>query len=228
LLALLPADAFAFLAPEFRLCALAHGEVVYASGETIREAVFPHDCILSVSMTMADGRTAEVATIGREGCIGFLSSHGDRQVIDRCAVQVAGEATRLSLDALREVVDRYPDVRALQMRHVKAVLAHTLRSIACTSLHTVDLRCARWLLTAHDRVDGDTLAITQDYMAQMLGVRRSTIGQICARLQAEGMIRYSRGTIAILDRDRLEGAACECYGAIRRSYERLLPISYES
>ena len=227
LLAALPDYAFAFLEPRLSLATLSHGEVVLEPGETIRDAIFPHDCVLSVITTMSDGRGAETATTGNEGCIGFASSLGDRRVIDRCVVQIGGTASRLPLHWLDQAVERYPAVRDLQMRFLKALLAHTFRSVACTSLHTADHRCVRWLLTAHDRVRGDTFPLKQDDLARILGVRRSTVGQTCAQLQEDGIIRYSRGTMTILDRPRLEERACECYGAIRRSYERLLPKSYE-
>ena len=227
LLAALPNDALEFLAPKLSVSPLTKGQIVFEAGQTIEEAVFPHDCILSVVTTMKDGRSAETATTGNEGCVGFVSSLGDKRVIDRCIVQVGGTATRLPLALLDRAVERYPAVRDLQMRYIKALLAHTFRSVACTSLHTIDLRCSRWLLMAHDRVHGDTFPVKQDYLAQMLGVRRSTVGQTCAQLQDAGIIRYSRGTMTILDRRRLEDTACECYGAIRQTYERLLSKSHE-
>ena len=144
-------------------------------------------------------------------------------MIDRCIVQMDGSATSVPLKAFNRAVDSNPRCGAPTVRYFKAVFAHTLRSVACSSLHTIDLRCARWLLLAHDRVQRDTFSIKQDDLAKMLAVRRSSVGQVCGELQRVGIIRYSRGSITILDRARLEGAACQCYGAIQRIYQRVLP-----
>ena len=223
LLAALPGKALDFLVPHLEASILKQDELIFEAGQIAVRAVFPGDCVLSVVTIMADGRSAETASIGREGCVGFVSGLGDRHVIDRCIVQMDGSATSVPLVWLNRAVERFPAVRDLQMRYFKAVFAHTLRSVACSSLHTIDLRCARWLLMAHDRVQRDTFSIKQDDLAKMLGVRRSSVGQVCGELQRVGIIRYSRGSITILDRARLEAAACECYGAVQRIYQRVLP-----
>jgi CRP-like cAMP-binding protein len=227
LLAALPADAAEFIGPKLATSHFTAGQVVCEKNDPITEAVFPHDCVLSVMAVMDDGRSALTTTIGIEGCLGFASGIADRRAINRCVVQIGGSASLLPLDWLGEAVDRYPAVYDLQLRYVKAVLAKMVQSVACTSLHTVDLRCCRRLLMLHDRVVGDSFQLKQEYMAQMLGVRRATIGEICARLQGAGIIRYSRGTMTILDRSRLENASCECYGESRRIFEQLLPKTYE-
>jgi CRP-like cAMP-binding protein len=227
LLAALPADAYAFVERELDVARFAVGELVLEKNAAITHAIFPHDCTLSVLAVMADGRTAEAGSVGLEGGFGIASGFGDRRTINRCVVQVPGSASLLPIDRLDDAMDRYPGFRDVLMRYVKAVLQKTQRSVACSSVHTADRRCCRRLLMMHDRVPGDTFAVTQDELAQILGVRRATIGQICARLQEDGIIRYSRGTMTIRDRSRLEAASCECYGEVRRIFERLLPKTYE-
>lgn len=224
LLAALPHEASAFLGQRLSISKFEHGQILF---DAVAGAVFPHDCILALITTMDDGRTVETATIGNEGCFGFASVGGDRHVIERCSVQAEGSASVVPLDWLDQATERFPELRDLQMRYLKAVLAQTLQSVGCTSLHTADLRSARWLLNAYDRIQRDSFPLKQEYLARMLGVRRSTIGLICAKLQDAGIIRYSRGSMTILDRARLEDAACECYGAIRRNFERLLPKTYD-
>ena len=223
LLAALPSEVLDFLRPKLTVMPLDQGEMLLGPDEATTEAVFPHDCILSVMTVMEDGRSAETTTIGAEGCFGFASGPGDRRAINRCVVQIPGSASRLPLEWLDEAARRYPAVHDLQLRYLKALLTQTQRSVACSSLHTVDLRCCRKLLRIHDWVERDTFPLKQDYLAQTLGVRRATVSQVCAALQDAGIIRYSRGSVTVLDRSRLEAAACECYGAIRQTYERLLP-----
>jgi CRP-like cAMP-binding protein len=227
LLAALPDEAFASLADGFAAADFVQGQVVCEPGDAITKIIFPHDCILSIGTVMNDGRVAEVETIGSEGCFGFLSGLGDRHAINRCVVQIPGTASLLPVERLDGLLTGYPSARDIMMRYVKALVAHIERSVACSSLHPLDLRCCRKLLRLHDWAHRDTFALKQDYLAQTLGVRRATVGQVCARLQDEGVIRYSRGSITILDRARLEAASCECYGVIRRTYDRLLPKTFK-
>ena len=227
LLAALPPEAFAFLVERLTLAEVATGEMIYEEDQTITHAVFPHDCTLSVVAVMADGRSAEAGSIGNEGCFGIASGFADRRATNRCVVQVAGAASLLPIERLNEAMAQQVVIRDLLMRYVKAVLYKTQRYVACSSVHTADMRCCRRLLMMHDRVPDDTFALTQDELARILGVRRATVGQICAGLQEAGIIRYSRGTMTVLDRTRLESASCECYGEVRRIFERLLPKTYE-
>jgi CRP-like cAMP-binding protein len=226
LLAALPDEAFAFLKGDLSVSSFDQGRVIYNSNDAVTHVVFPHDCILSIGVVMSDGRSAEVETVGSEGCFGFLSGLGDRHTVNRCVVQIPGTASLVPVEQLDAALAEHPPVRDLLMRYVKAVMAHIQRSVACSSLHAVDLRCCRKLLRLHDWAQRDTFPLKQDYLAQTLGVRRATVGQVCARLQDEGILRYSRGSMTILDRGRLEGETCECYGAIRRTYDRLLPKTF--
>jgi CRP-like cAMP-binding protein len=227
LLAALPADAFAFLAERLTVTDVATGEMLYEKDQTVTHAVFPHDCTLSVVAVMTDGRSAEAGNIGNEGCFGIASGFADRRATNRCVVLVPGAASLLPIERLDEAMAHQGAIRELLMRYVKAVLYKTQRYVACSSVHTADMRCCRRLLMMHDRVPDDTFALTQDELARILGVRRATVGQICAGLQEAGIIRYSRGTMTILDRARLEASSCECYGEVRRIFQRLLPKTYE-
>jgi CRP-like cAMP-binding protein len=227
LLAALPADAFDFLAERLTVTDVATGEMLYEKDQTVTHAVFPHDCTLSVVAVMTDGRSAEAGNIGNEGCFGIASGFADRRATNRCVVQVPGAASLLPIERLDEAMAHQGAIRELLMRYVKAVLYKTQRYVACSSVHTADMRCCRRLLMMHDRVPDDTFALTQDELARILGVRRATVGQICASLQEAGVIRYSRGTMTILDRARLEASSCECYGEVRRIFQRLLPKTYE-
>jgi CRP-like cAMP-binding protein len=226
LLAALPDDVYGFLAEAMSLADFTLDQMIYDSGETVTHVVFPHDCILSVVTIMEDGRSTECETIGSEGCFGFLSGFGDRRTVNRCVAQIPGTASLLPIERLDEALARYPALHDILMRYLRAVMAQIQRSVACSSLHTADLRCARKLLRLHDWAHRDTFPVKQDYLARALGVRRATVGEICARLQDEGIIRYSRGVMTILDRPRLEAATCECYSAISRTYERLLPKTF--
>jgi CRP-like cAMP-binding protein len=228
LLAALPARAFDFLAEKLIPTTLAFGEVLYEQHQPLSETIFPYEGVVAIVTVMSDGRSAETATIGPEGYVGFTALLGERTAIQRYVVQVPGTGARLPLETLDELVERHPEVLALLLRYSKSLLAQTLQMVACNSLHNAGQRCCRWLLMTHDRVKADTFAVKQEDLARLLGVRRATVGETCAELQEDGIIRYSRGTMTILDRSRLGRAACECYGAVRHSYQRLLPITYKA
>ncbi len=189
----MPADAFLFIADSLIVSDFAHGDMIYGKEQPITHAVFPHDCTLSVMAVMRDGRSAEAGNIGNEGCYGIASGLGDRRATNGCVVQVPGSASLLPMDEFDEAMTRHEGFRDILMRYMKAVLHKTQRFVACSSVHTADMRCCRRLLMMHDRVPGDTFPLTQDELARLLGVRRATIGQICAGLQEAEIIRYSRG-----------------------------------
>jgi CRP-like cAMP-binding protein len=167
---------------------------------------------------------AEMATIGCEGCIGFEALLGGQTAASQALVQIAGTASRVSVAALRAAMDRFPAIRDLLLRYVRFFLIQALQSVACNTLHDVDSRCAQWLLRAQDRGgEGDTLNLTQKSLAEMLGVQRPSVTIVARSLQKAGLIRYSRGVIAITNRNGLEDAACECYGIVRRAFDEILP-----
>jgi CRP-like cAMP-binding protein len=223
LLAALPADAFGFVEPELVPTTLERSQVVYEQLDCLTHVIFPHEGVVSLFTVMEDGRSAETATIGPEGYVGFTALLGERTAIQRYVVQVPGSASRLHLRVLDEAIARFPDARELLLRYSKALLAQTLQLSACNSLHRADQRCCRWLLMTHERVEGDTLTMKHEEIARLLGLRRSTVGATCNALQKAGVVRYTRGSITILDRQRLEASACECHRTIRRSYERFVP-----
>ncbi len=175
---------------------------------------------------MADGRAAETGTIGPEGFVGFAALRGDETGINRTIVQVPGTASALPLEVLQQAAQRSPALHGLLLRYVKVLLDQSLQAVACNSLHDVQRRCARWLLMCPDRANRDTFSLTQELLVEMLGVRRQGVSEVSSVPQAQGLIRYSRGSITILDREGLGAVSCECYGVIRQITERLLPKTY--
>jgi CRP-like cAMP-binding protein len=206
---------------------LEKGRLLYDPDDSIDTIYFPHDCVISLMTLMDSGAAIESATIGREGAFGLTAVSQPRQSLVRAIVQVPGRASRINAGAWAEACGRSPHLRSLVDRHSDALFGHAVQSVACNALHSVESRFCRWLLSCHDRIDTDTVSLTQEFLADMLGVQRTTVTAVAGALQAKGLIRYRRGVVDILDRARLEAATCECYGAVRRIYERLLPISFD-
>jgi CRP-like cAMP-binding protein len=148
------------------------------------------------------------------------------KALSRAIIQVAGRCSRIPAGTLAELWADLPSLRELAHRHSDALFGHAIQSVACNALHSVEARFCRWLLSCRDRIDSDRVALTQEFLADMLGVQRTTVTVVARTLQAAGLIRYRRGVVDILDRDSLEAIACECYGAVRRNYERLLPGAF--
>lgn len=205
---------------------LEKGRLLYDPGDSIDTVYFPHDCVISLMTLMENGAAIESATIGREGAFGLNVVGQPRQSLVRAIIQVPGRASRIPAGAWAEACSRSPSLRSLVDRHGDALFGHAVQSVACNALHSVEARFCRWLLSCHDRIDSDTVSLTQEFLADMLGVQRTTVTAVAGALQAKGLIRYRRGVVDILDRAGLEAATCECYGAVRRIYERLLPISF--
>lgn len=225
LLAALPRAALARVLRHASVVPLERGRVLQESGEPVREALFPHHGIISLLEGTAEGRVAEAATIGVEGYLGFWAVLGDDSLaLCRAVVQVPGEATRISLDALRAAIDEQPAVRNLLLRSTKIVLHQAFRTAVCNSLHPVEARCARWLLAMHDRQggNGSVVEITQDYLALMAGVTRQTLSAAARHMQQEGLFRVEHGRVIILDRAGLEASACECYERMRGTIESVM------
>jgi CRP-like cAMP-binding protein len=170
---------------------------------------------------MESGEAIESATIGREGAVGLNASAGPRESLSRAVVQAPGHAFRVPVAAAQELWKRSQTFRELVDRNSEAVYAHTIQSVACNALHSVEARFCRWLLACRDRIDGDTVHLTQEFLADMLGVQRTTVTAVAQSLQNKGLIRYRRGVVDILDRAGLEAATCECYGSVQRTYQRL-------
>jgi CRP-like cAMP-binding protein len=206
--------------------ALEKGALLYEPGDKIDTIYFPHDAVISLMTLMEGGEAIESATIGREGALGLPAAAHPRLALSRAIVQVAGQASRISDVDLAALWGESPALRALADRHSDALFGHATQSVACNALHSVEARFCRWLLSCHDRIDSNRVSLTQEFLADMLGVQRTTVTVVARTLQASGLIRYSRGVVDILDRDGLEAIACECYGAVRRTYARLLPATY--
>jgi CRP-like cAMP-binding protein len=226
LLAALEPDDFAALEPHLHEISLQQDQVLYEAGDPVRHATFPHDTVVSLVAVLKDGRSAEMAVYGREGALGLVSSMMARESFGRYIVQACGTASRIELEHLNEVISARPKVRQLVLNFAEAMMARVLQNVACNAVHSVEERCCRWILSLHDRLDQDTVPLTHEFLADMLGVQRSTVSSITRALQAAGLIRQGRGLITVIDRTGLEGASCECYGTVRRSFERLLPHTY--
>ncbi len=199
------------------------GRILYDPGDPITHVYFPTDCIISLLTLMESGEAIESATIGREGALGLMASVAPRESLSRAMIQSPGRALRLGAPQLNEALKKSPALQHMVDRHTEALYAHVIQSVACNALHSVEARLCRWLLACRDRVDSDTIQLTQEFLADMLGVQRTTVTAVARSLQAKGLIRYRRGVVDVLDRPGLEAASCECYGVVRRTYNRLLP-----
>jgi CRP-like cAMP-binding protein len=218
LLAALPVEERLRLGSELRLVELGMGEQIYDTGDTITQIYFPVNCVISMVAAVEDDVAVEIAMIGLEGMAGLPAFLGTAVNPHRSFCQVPGQALRLETVTLRRFL---AGDGALLHRYTQAVMAFLAQNIACNRLHSAEERPARWLAQTHDRVGSDSFQITQDFLAQMLGVRRATVSESARTLQQAGLIRYSRGRITILDRDGLQAAACQCYLTIRHEFDKL-------
>jgi CRP-like cAMP-binding protein len=223
LLAALPAEAFATLAPHFERLTLEHGVVLHRRGEPIEFLYFPLDALISVTLTMRDGRTAETGVAGCREVVGINA------VMDRDAtthteyvIQVAGDVVRVPAQPMRALFEHSGEVRAVLLRYTQAMLAQVSQNTACNGLHQLEQRYARWMLETRDRVGTDELKVTHEYIAQMLSVRRAGVTEVSCRFEDRGIVRQRRGRTRILDLDRLAASACECYATLTAECDRLL------
>jgi len=191
------------------------GEVIYEVGAPFTHAVFPHEGSLSLMAFMEDGRSVEKASIGLEGFLGFVLIMGGGSAISTSVARVPGHASWLSIEDLDEALAEFVCVRETMLRYAKALISQTMESVACNSLHSAEQRIARWLLHVHDRVQGDRFLLTQQAMAESLGLRRATVSDICSQFQRAGLLDYSRGVLTVVERAALESKACECYRRVR-------------
>ena len=224
LLARLPSDVLDRVLPLFDHVPMPEGMPVYEPHQPISHAYFVSGGIISMVSEMREG-TVEVGTVGREGMSGLPIVLDATTMPTRAFVQVAGDALRISTEDLRESMRAIPELRRLLLRYALALFDHAAQHAACNRLHTLEERCARWLLMTHDRVDGDVLRLKQQFLAEMLGVHRPAVTIAAGALQRAGMIRYSRGKVTVLDRAALESASCECYAIMARRAETLLEES---
>jgi len=226
LLSVLPSEDRGFLTPHLSTVDLEKGRLLYDPGDLIDHVYFPTDCVISLMTLMENGAAIESATIGREGALGLMAAVAPRQSLSRAIVQAPGSALRIASGPLHDIWRRSAALKDLVDRHNEALFGHAIQSVACNALHAVEARFCRWLLSCRDRLDTNTVSLTQEFLADMLGVQRTTVTAVAGSLQTKGLIRYRRGVVDILDRAGLEAMTCECYGAVRRGYERLLPASF--
>jgi CRP-like cAMP-binding protein len=226
LLAALDEADFAQLEPHLELVELPTAKLLYEHGQVLDRVLFPHDSVLSVVAVLQDGGIAEMTTIGREGVLGFVTAVGNQRAFGRVSVQVPGTASGIASERLKQAADASPKLRQLLLCFIQALLQQTFQVVACNALHSVEARCARWILMTHDRVGRAGLPLTHESLAEMLGVQRPTVSVVTRQLQMAGLIAQRRGIISVMDRPGLEGVACECYGTIRASFRRLLPKTY--
>jgi CRP-like cAMP-binding protein len=196
--------------------------VLYEGGEPIRHVYFPDDGLISLLIVMNDGTVREIGVIGNEGMLGAAVALGVKTTPTRALVQLPGSAMRMKAGALREEFKRGGALPNVLRRYAHALFAQVSQSAACVSSHAVDKRLARWLLITHDHARGDEFEMKHEFLATMLGVTRSVVTRAAGPLREERMIRYTRGRVTVLDRDRLEAAACECYGVLKADGPRPL------
>jgi CRP-like cAMP-binding protein len=201
---------------------LTPGQALHEAGEPIPWLYFPLTAIVSLVSHLPDGHLIEVATIGREGVVGLPVALGADSIPFRAAVEVKGRARRMAARVVREETSRGGALKGVLDRYAHAFMTQTAQWAACNRLHSIDQRCARWLLLTHDQVRADRFTLTHEKLALKLGARRPSVTTAARMLQQAGLIRYSRGRISVLDRAGLEAAACDCYRIVRAEYDRLL------
>ena len=200
------------------------GHVLYESGDEMRHVYFPTDCIVSLLYVLADGSSAEIAIVGNEGIVGISLFMGGETTPSRAIVQSAGRAFRVASKLLKEEFRRAGPVQHVLLRYTQALITQMAQTAVCNRHHSVDQQLCRWLLMSLDRLNSNQLSMTQELIANMLGVRREGVTESAGKLQKLGLIEYSRGHIVVLDRPALEAHACECYQVVKTEFDRLLPL----
>jgi CRP-like cAMP-binding protein len=222
LLGALPADDFDRLSGELELVPLRLGHALYESGSQLSHVYFPVSGLVSLLYTLADGNTAELAVVGRDGCVGMAILLGGKTTPSRAAVQIGGQAYRIPARAILGQFKLGGPIQLVLLRYIQALMTQMAQTAVCNRHHTVEEQLCRWLLLSLDRIDSDEVSMTQELISNMLGVRRTGITQAARTLQRAGLIEYRRGRIRIPDRARLEAHACECYSVVKNETDRLL------
>ena len=224
LLSALPPEVQDRLVPHLELIPMPLGKVLYESGDTLRQVYFPIDCIVSLLYVMENGASAEISVVGNEGLIGIaVFMGGGGRTPSRALVQSAGHAYRLLARRLEAEFARHGEMQHLMLRYTQALITQMAQTAVCNRHHTIDQQLCRWLLLSLDRLPTNKLTMTQELIANMLGVRREGVTEAAGKLQKLGVIEYSRGRITVLDRPRLEQLSCECYAVVKKETDRLLP-----
>ena len=223
LLAMLPPEALERLLPNLELVDMPLGMVLYESGDTLRHVYFPTDSIVSLLYVMESGASAEISVVGNDGVIGVALFMGGESTTNRAIVQSAGSAYRVLGKRFKEEFNRHGEMLHLMLRYSQALITQMSQTAVCNRHHSIDQQLCRWLLLSLDRLSGSQLAMTQELIANMLGVRREGVTEAAGKLHRLGVIDYCRGLITVLDRDKLEHLCCECYEVVKRETDRLLP-----
>jgi CRP-like cAMP-binding protein len=214
------------LFPHLKLVTLPLGAVLYEAGDAQRYVYFPVDSIVSLLYVLKDGASAEIAVVGNDGAIGVALFMGGETTTNRAIVQSAGSAYRLTGRRLKKEFERHGETLHLLLRYTQALITQMAQTAVCNRHHSVDQQLCRWLLLSLDRLASNRLAMTQELIANMLGVRREGVTDAAGKLQKLGVIQYSRGKITVLDRPRLEALCCECYDVVKKETDRLLPLHH--
>ena len=222
LLAALPAAEFARLAEHLELVPMTLGEALYESGGRLQHVYFPTTSIVSLLYVLADGASAEIAVVGNEGILGIALFMGGETTPSRAIVQSAGHGYRLKSQLLKAEFNRAGPVLHLLLRYTQALITQMTQTAVCNRHHTVEQQLCRWLLLSLDRLSSDSLTMTQELIANMLGVRREGVTEAAGQLQRAGLIHYNRGRIEVLDRPGLEQTVCECYAVVKKEFDRLI------
>jgi CRP-like cAMP-binding protein len=222
LLAALPASEFERVAPHLQLVTLTLGEVLYESGGQLKHVYFPTNSIVSLLYVMQDGASAEIAVVGNEGILGISLFMGGETTPSRAVVQSEGVAYRLPAKSLKQEFNRAGPMMHLLLRYTQALITQMSQTAVCNRHHSIDQQLCRWLLLSIDRLTTDELTMTQELIANMLGVRREGVTEAAGKLRDAGIIEYSRGHIKVLDRRKLEQHVCECYAVVKKEFDRLL------
>ena len=218
-------SARARLYPHLKLVSMPLGTVLYESGDSLRYVYFPTDSIISLVHVLKDGSSAEISVVGNDGAVGVALLMGGETTMNRAVVQSAGFAYRLVKKHLQAEFDRHDELFNILLRYTQALITQMAQTAVCNRHHSVDQQLCRWLLLSLDRLTTNKLAMTQELMADMLGVRREGVTEAAGKLQKLDVIAYSRGQITVLDRRRLEQLSCECYGVVKKETDRLLPLN---
>jgi CRP-like cAMP-binding protein len=223
LLNALPTDDYDRLRTHLELIPLDLGDVLYEPGAKLRHVYFPTTSIVSLLYVMEDGASAEIAIVGNEGILGISMFMGGDSTPSRAVVQSAGHGFRLRVDLLKSEFERFGATMLLLLRYTQALITQMSQTAVCNRHHSIDQQLCRWLLLSLDRLTSNELSMTQELIANMLGVRREGVTEAAGKLQNAGVIHYRRGKITVLDRERLEATCCECYEVVKKEFDRLLP-----
>ena len=224
LLASLPSGVYSALTPHLKIVELKFGDVVAEAGSAIRQVYFPYSGVISLVVELDVGSMIETAMVGHDGVLNAAPALDGKVSLNKGIVQMAGSAGTIEANRLRQLANEFEPFRALLIRHEQVLFAQSQQSAACNASHTVEARMCRWLLHMRDFAGSDDLMLTQEFLAQMLGVRRPSVSIVASPLQKAGLIKYSRGRIRVLDVKGLKKEACECYGTVKAHYDRLLSV----